>query len=74
MKYIIFKCINYLMNINTLINRKNTYSNISIDTDINYDYNILKYLEDKLNNIIKYNKNINKLNTEIKKIKDFFYY
>ena len=62
------------MNIYTLINRKNTYSNISIDTDINYDYNMLKYLQDKLNNIIKYNKNINKLNTEIKKIKDFFYY
>ena len=64
------------MNINTLINRKKTYSNIFIDTDINYDsnmfidtdinydYNILKYLEDKLNNIIKYNKNINKLNTD----------
>ena len=26
------------MNIYTLINRKNTYSNISIDTDINYYY------------------------------------
>ena len=47
------------MNIYTLINRKNTYSNISIDNDTNYDYNILKY---KLNNIIKYYKNINKLN------------
>ena len=25
---------------------------------------MLKYLQDKLNNIIKYNKNINKLNTD----------